>query len=130
MKFIIKGNQENPLGNPIGYTRTTQGSKWSPNYARYCAWKEYVVAAFDRAANTATWEGKPIKSKEKMYLHTFMFFANKKHPDPDNVAKGVADALFQNDKLVAGSYDFSFDKDNPRVEVIIHRHGKNSYDTL
>lgn len=49
------------------------------------------------------------------------YFANDSRSDPDNVQKGVADALFKNDKYVAGSYDFAFDKENPRVEVeIIH----------
>lgn len=63
---------------------------------------------------------KPIElGKAKTYLHTMIYFANEARPDPDNVQKGIANALFQNDKNVAGSYDFAIDKQNPRVEVEI-----------
>ena len=119
MKFVIYGNQENRKGNPIGYHRTTQGSYWNEGSRRYKAWKDYVVAAYDRAANAATISGKPIVSREKSYLHTMIYYANNARPDPDNVQKGVADALFENDKNVAGSYDFAIDKDNPRIEITI-----------
>lgn len=119
MKFTIYGNQEKRNGNPIGYHRTTQGSFWNAGSRRYKAWKDYVVASYDRAFNTATLSGKPIKTTEKMYLHTRIFFASGVRSDPDNIQKGIADALFENDKNLAGSYDFDFDKDNPRVEVEI-----------
>lgn len=119
MKFTVYGNQENPKGNPIGYHRTTQGSYWNEGSRRYKAWKDFVVAAFDRSTGSATLSGKPLKMREKVYLRTMIYFANNARPDPDNVQKGIADALFENDKNVAGSYDFAVDKDRPRVEVEI-----------
>lgn len=51
-----------------------------------------------------------------------VFYKDKRHGDTDNVAKGINDSIFQkplNDKYIAGSYDFDYDKDNPRVEIII-----------
>jgi hypothetical protein len=33
------------------------------------------------------------------------------HGDPDNVWKGICDALFKNDKRVAGRCDFDYAKD-------------------
>jgi len=122
MKFIIYGNQENPKGNPIGYHRTTQGSYWNPGSKRYKAWKDHVTKSFgDTFEILRDGPGKPItlKKDEKVYLNTMIYYANNARPDPDNVQKGIADALFVNDKNVAGSYDFAIDKTNPRVEVTI-----------
>lgn len=121
MKFIIYGNQESKKGNPIGYHRTTQGSYWNAGSKRYNAWKAHVVASFIDGTKEASFgTGKPINlGKSKAYLHTMIYYANQARPDPDNVQKGIADALFVNDKNVAGSYDFTEDKKNPRVEVTI-----------
>jgi len=118
VKFTIYGNQENINGNPIGYHRTTQGSYWNKSSKRYYAWKQHVVAAYVKATGVECGTDKPVaKSKDKIYLHTKIYFANNTRSDPDNVQKGIADALFQDDKYVAGSYDFFMDKENPRVEV-------------
>jgi len=122
VKFTIYGNQENPKGNPLGYHRTTQGSYWNESSKRYYNWKIYVAEAYCEATSVQCHMGeKPIKSgKEKIYLHTKIFFANDSRSDPDNVQKGIADSLFKNDKYVVGSYVFGFDKENPRVEVEIY----------
>lgn len=125
MKFTVYGNQENPKGNPIGYHRTTQGSYWNKGSKRYNAWKEYVTACYERSVPSqvrlaASLGQKPIDlGKGKAYLHTMIYYANNTRPDPDNVQKGIADALFVNDKNVAGSYDFTLDKENPRIEIEI-----------
>lgn len=121
MQFTIYGNQENLKGNPIGYHRTTQGSVWNAGSRRYNAWKQHVAAAFiDGTGQMPFGTGKPINlGKAKAYLHTIIYYANDVRPDPDNVQKGIADALFVNDKNVAGSYDFAHDKAKPRVEVTI-----------
>lgn len=116
MNFTVYGNQEDRKGNPIGYHRTTQGSYWNAGSKKYTQWKHYVVKAFCEATGRQSIE-KPIEGKVKQYLHTFIYFKDRKHGDPDNIQKGIADALFQNDKYVAGSYDFDYDKENPRVEI-------------
>lgn len=48
-----------------------------------------------------------------------IYYANDVRPDANNVQKGIADALFVNDKNVAESYDFAQDKANACVEATI-----------
>ncbi|KKK45990.1 hypothetical protein LCGC14_3164580 [marine sediment metagenome] len=85
--FRIPGNQDNPKGNPIGYTRTTQGSKWTEKYKRYQKWKDYIWASFLKA------EPKPPRfAGIKVSINCYIFYDNKDHrrPDPGNVVKGPA----------------------------------------
>lgn len=65
--------------------------------------------------------GHPLSSsKESKYVMTIMiYFADYSHADPDNIFKGIADALFDSDKYLAGDFDFDYDSSNPRVEVEI-----------
>lgn len=118
IEFVVEGNQEDPTGNPIGYHRTTQGSYWNEGSKRYAAWKYYVVKIYSMNFESslsmkAQLAGKPIELKkgQKAYLHTYTHYANNARPDPDNVQKGIADALFIDDKNVAGSYDFEISKE-------------------
>lgn len=120
--FIIDGNQEDPNGNPMPYTRTTQGAKWSPKYERYQKWKSYVVGAFikefqnldkqERAEFAKVVDfskEKPIaKSEHKQKMSIEIYYKDKTHADSDNVFKGIADALFQNDKMLMGDFDFFY----------------------
>jgi len=133
IKFTIKGNQEDPSGNPIPYFRQTQGSKWSKGAKRYHEWTNYVRANYldaimplkkvDRAMLGEMHdflEKKPIKAiDKKITMHTCIFFKNKAHADSDNIFKGIADALFMNDKYVAGSFDYHY-SDKGKVEVTIN----------
>ena len=126
-KFTIWGNPENSDGNPCGYTRTTQAGTWVPKYQRYVRWKAHVANAFvnsnpeGRSGFLRTWalSGKPINLKgEKAYLRTMIYYSSGTRSDPDNVQKGIADALFVDDKNVAGSYDFAWAPDGKgRVDV-------------
>lgn len=130
--FTIKGNQENPSGNPIPYTRTTQGSVWSDKSARYQKWKSYVVSKYIKALeslgnaerNTLVEEHdlnklKPIKdNKRRSHMKIMIYFCNKAHPDSDNVFKGIADSLFANDKYLSGEFYFDYAKEG-YVEVTI-----------
>ena len=108
--FLIPGNQENVNGNGIPYMRTTQASKWNPKYQRYCAWKNYVIKhsklkeSFDNHGKLL----KPIVIPEghKAVMNIKAFYNDNTHSDTDNLFKGIADALFQNDKKLAGSFDF------------------------
>lgn len=120
MKFIIYGNQEDAKGNPIPYHRSTQGGQWKPAVIRYNEWKDHVAKAYCDASGVTTVARKPIpKQAGKVYVDILIFYKDKKHADSDNIAKGINDALFENDKFVAGSYDFEYDAENPRVEVSI-----------
>lgn len=121
--FTVKGNHKDPKGNPMPYTRTTQGSKWSPKAKDYSAWKEYVRGCFlaycvdEKLLTHADFRGlvyalpnlKPIvKSKNKARVDIMITYKDDTHADSDNVIKGILDALFQNDKYVAGSFDFEY----------------------
>jgi hypothetical protein len=55
--------------------------------------------------------------KRKVQLNCMIYFKNNAHGDPENVRKGIMDALFVNDKHVIGYYDYDIDPEAPRVEV-------------
>jgi hypothetical protein len=115
-------------GEAVPYTRMTQGQvklmripdsrldasavKVKEKIRRYLRWKDWVYVhsgpfKFDRSPKTKT------------YLNVYVYFSNKKHADPENVRKGIQDALFNQDKLVAGSVDFGYDPEKPRCEIEI-----------
>jgi hypothetical protein len=134
IRFTIYGNQEDPNGNPMAYFRTTQGSQWTPKARRYQEWKSYVVANYldalgaikkiDRAdfgdAHDLI-QRKPIKAtKEKIRMKLKIYFKDKTHADSDNIFKGIADALFMNDKYLAGEFDFDYTPTRGRVEIEIN----------
>jgi len=134
-EFKILGNQEDPNGHPVPYERSTQRGQWLPRVKRYNAWKRYVAESFIKSireelpiskGNTVidvNGLGKPIVSKAKAHMEVFMVFRNKRHADPDNIWKGIADALFQNDNKLVGSFDYSVDKDqqpSASVKVTIY----------
>lgn len=109
--FTIVGNQEDPQGNPIPYTRTTQGQKWHPRYRRYVAWKRHVVEAYKLAilnGNTVTAsqykimasDDKPMQGTHHGRVTVDIAFRDETHSDPDNVVKGILDSLFKNDKHI------------------------------
>lgn len=127
IKFTILGNQENPKGNPIPYTRMTQGTKWTKRSKRYFDWKDYVKAQYIDAvrnrpdmSNSNLLYEKPIPAtKEKISMSLKIYFKNDLHADCDNIFKGIADALFMNDKyLVTNGFDFEYAKEG-KVEVTI-----------
>lgn len=107
--------------NPVPYKRTTTRQKYKdPDYQKYYMWKNIVISRF-----ALTYKKMPpmiLKKDQKYYVDVMIYFKNKKHGDPDNIAKGINDAIFVkplSDKYVAGSYDFAYDKENPRVEIKI-----------
>ena len=134
--FTIKGNQENPNGNPIPYLRTTQRSQWTDKAKRYNAWKDYVRASYldqvvmkmltkDFVKLHDITKRKPIvKSKEKIHVKIEITFYNKAHADSDNIFKGIADALFMDDKYLSGEFDYKYGKSG-KVKVAIIWTGKN-----
>jgi Holliday junction resolvase RusA-like endonuclease len=136
LTFTIKGNQLDTKGNPLPYLRTTQGSQWTDKAVKYQEWKMYVVAQFIDALDAMTREermgykefvyiatGKPIiATKGKIYVNLKIEWKNDTsvRGDCDNIFKGIADALFVNDKYVAGSFDYETSKTNSgKVDVEI-----------
>jgi len=115
LSFEIPGNQENPKGNPLAYTRVTVRGLWLPRAVKYANWKEYVRGCYINslekvekqfAADLLVQQGKPIKlaKGEEAFMSLYISWADGRHADPDNVFKGVCDSLFVDDKNVYGSF--------------------------
>ena len=133
--FTIHGNQENREGNPIPYFRTTQNGQFSKGAKRYHAWKDFVRANFLDATRPKTRikredfgdfhdiiQKKPIPAADyKQRMSLMIYWANKAHSDCDNVYKGIADALFMNDKhLVSDGFDYEYSPEKKgRVEITL-----------
>lgn len=117
LQFCVYSNKS----NPVPYKRTTQKQKYvDKDYQRYIAWKDKVFNRF--LIEFEKFPHQVFKKKRKYYVNIHVYYKDKKHGDTDNVAKGINDAIFQKpleDKYVAGSYDYSYDPQNPRVEVLI-----------
>ena len=120
--------------SPMGYKRTTLKSKWDPEYKKYIDWCAYVRSTFEsnfpdhemlRIRKRKKWYsyaflGKGLHIDDRYTLRTWIWFKNDVRPDAPNVTKGIADALFLEDKQVLEqSLGYEFDKNNPRVEVEI-----------
>ena len=126
IKFEIHGTQEGKEKNPIPYTRTTQGAKWSEKYQRYGAWKNFVQKAFLKNCEFEKNKEfldmlslKPIKKGTRGKVKIDIYFFDETHPDPDNVVKGVLDALFQDDKHIDVETKHFCRNNDPRIEVNI-----------
>ena len=137
IQFTIKGNQDDSNANPIPYKRSTQNIKWREDVKRYEAWKKHVrdsLIAWDfkdesllrnLARNQLTYR-KPLalEKNQKARMSIIIYWAKENHGDPDNIWKGIADALFTNDKNVDGSFVSSMAEDGKgRVDVTILFYG-------
>ena len=116
-KFVIRGNQENPNGNPIPYHRTTQRAKWvDPAAKRYAAWKKFIQQhAIEAGLNI----GK-LKKNGCYKLDVTCSFVGENHGDAENIRKGISDALFEiaGDKHVWGTVNFFHDfKPSPKDKI-------------
>jgi Holliday junction resolvase RusA-like endonuclease len=127
--FTVLGNHEDPKGNPIGYTRTTQRQKFADARARrYEAWKDYVWNCLLKA------EAKPprYENSQKIVVSCYIEYKDRRRSDPGNIVKGIADALadckrkgllerrlYPNDRnVLERAMDFSY-SENPGVLVIV-----------
>lgn len=131
LEFTIRGNHENLNGNPIPKAKLTRGQQWTDKAQRYAQWKQYVRADFHNQSWRYGREFKRIFSKEgiaaplttekkKAKMNLNLYFANEKHPDPENVFGSIADALFENDKHLNGAFTVKSCKEKKgRVEVSI-----------
>ncbi len=117
-------------GHPVGYKTTTRASKYNKAYQGYVEYKK-VVQLYAKAAGLRL----PLKATKdnQVMIRTVSYFKTGRHPDPENVNKGVRDALFYNevklssrstgkgdDKHTGGSFDPPKYSDKPRVVVIVN----------
>ena len=116
-------------GDPVGYLRMTQGQVKLLRIPRARLRPGNAGLIVDRIRKYLDYKEEiryrcPIKNLNEVYherarMDVTMYFKNRKHPDPDNVFKAVADAIFKNDNRLFGTFAFYFDRDCPRVEVKI-----------
>lgn len=124
-KFTILGNHEKPDGNPCPYVRVVGNALWLPHARRYAEWKKYVrkifYESYPKMMLGRQENEKPLGTtdEERTRMDIKIFFVNRVHADEDNIFKGIADSLFENDKNLDGSFEADYDKKKPRVEVTI-----------
>ncbi len=128
--FVIKGNPDDWHGNPLPCVRVVGRALWLPAARKYAAWKSYVRKSFFAEYPAyVMYDGKRLltdlqpfttKASEKARMDLKIFWMNGLHADPDNIFKGIADALFENDKFLDGSFESDHATDSKgRVEVSI-----------
>jgi Holliday junction resolvase RusA-like endonuclease len=89
-------------------------SKWLMIH-RYNTYKQALAASmahleFDRG---------PKSREAALFVQVFAWFGDRTHGDPDNVLKGVLDALFASDKHIVSQVDYGYDPTHPRVVIRI-----------
>jgi len=129
IQFTIKGNSEDLEGNPVPYVRVVGRALWLPHAKKYHAWKEYVRSIFYRNyPEFSSEQAQPLTTKisERARMSITIYWVNGVHADPDNVFKGLADALFKQDKFLDGSFESHYASDGKgRVEVEITLNHRN-----
>jgi hypothetical protein len=114
--YEVRASIEIPTdGNAVPYKRMTQAEariRNKPGIKRYLDWKDMIASSTNHLAFMRA-------PQEKVYLYVHVYFRDKRHGDPENVRKGIQDAMYVQDKLVAGCVDFGYDRDNPRVIITI-----------
>lgn len=130
ISFVITGNQDDIYGNPVPYVRVVKRALWLPEAKRYNAWKSFVRRIFYkgspeylmRAGESLLTDLQPFTTStaEKARMDVRIYWRNGIHGDPDNIFKGIADALFKNDKFLDGSFETRYAADGKgKVEVDI-----------
>lgn len=132
LEFTIYGNHADQDGNPIPKAKLTLGQQWTEKAQAYAAWKRHIQWTFkevcvmrmigpkEKPAVIPTGKTKPldIAGKKSARMDLKIFWANEKHGDPENIFGSIADALFENDKHLDGSFEAKHDpKGKGRVEV-------------
>jgi hypothetical protein len=88
----IAGNRPDPNGNAVAYERMTQRSKWKdPAARRYLPGKNsFKITGSCRPASLCL-----RKRTATTRLDVICYFKGERHADPENVRKGIQDAIFQ-----------------------------------
>lgn len=132
--FEIRGFGDGGMDNPVGKIRSTRFSYKKPIVKNYIKWKAHVAMAFVEALTAQDVEkGKEAEQrlaqgllpldtgKSRMYMKIHIYWKGYHHSDPENVFGSIADSIFQNDKYLAGAFDFTHQDKGvpPYVEVTI-----------
>jgi len=105
-------------GRPQGYTVMMRKGRFSVRAKAYHKWQESVK----EYALAAGWRWSKATFERQIYVETDAYFPDKRGCDPENVRKGIVDALFPSksggDKYVHGRHaPYRVDALNPRVSV-------------
>lgn len=113
--FEIPGSEVFP--NPLPKIRLTRRQRWDVRAQHYAAYKVMVQerlgggdmpGAIRRMVGLNLANGsKPLVLAEKARMDIHIRWHGGRHGDPENVFGAIADSIFQNDKLLAGSFDWS-----------------------
>lgn len=123
LEFSIMGNGTDPEGNPLPKLKMTGRQSWTDKAQKYVVWKKHVVEAFMREVANDSGLGyvlpedlkdfvdtvgeKPlVTGTEKVRMDLMIYWKDRRHGDPENIFGSIADALFKQDKYLAGSFDF------------------------
>lgn len=98
-------------GDPVPYLRMTQGqvklmripdSRLRPDGLRikqrirtYLAYKDCVRMCSEGMAIDR-------KPRKKVFMDVMIYFSTGRHGDPENIRKGIQDAIYTQDRMVAG----------------------------
>lgn len=137
--FTVYGNHKDKNGNPLPCPRLTHQGRFSKKAVEYNLWRDHVRTAFFDAIEylqqdiprlkimkdiflRLSLNEPPISEYKTAHIKLNISFVNKKsgkypHPDPDNVLKGVLDALFVNDNRV--SFEVYFTEYNARGSIAV-----------
>jgi len=117
VRFAIKSTPLFP--QPLPKLRMTGRQSWKPQAQRYALYKGFVVACFmdalpdrsrSQAYRTLLACKKPIRLPKdaRARMDISIVWTSDRRADSENVFGALADALFENDKNLAGSFDFAF----------------------
>lgn len=140
ISFTIKGTHEGLDKNTQPKARFTfrqqrarYGGRPLERVSRYREYQDHVRAAF---LDACVRDGKITKrefrdafyglgpkllktGKRKVRMDIFITWGSGHHGDPENIFGAIADALFIDDKYLAGSFDFAEQPGKPSVVVKI-----------
>lgn len=141
LEFEIKGGPRvsdgevyhDPEANPMPKLKMTGNQHWTPKAKRYVQWKEQVANSFLSAYGD--WDvnlgdvvqidpnnpEKPIHlpDDQKAVMMIHIYWKNNNRGDPENIFGSIADALFAEDKNLAGSFDLDIEPTGKGL-VLVH----------
>ena len=115
IEFSVHGLPWDDYGNPQPKLKMTGKQSWTKKAQRYVAWKKHVQNAFEDVTDhiqdvthMVDWsEKKPlVTGKKKVRMEIMIYWKNHAHGDPENIFGSIADAIFLQDKYLAGSFNF------------------------
>jgi len=138
VEFTVVGGGYDPMANPMPKIKYTKRQQWLDRVQNFVMWKEHVVESYiaaleeagqkeyaDDAEQRVMKGSKPIATgTTPMRMDIHIYFRGKAHADPENVFGSIADALLEQDKWLAGSFEYTHldKKEQPYVKITIQKY--------